>query len=342
VVVGGAWRCSAPPTTTEIPGQSMIGGILVRIFITGATGFIGHHLVVRLAEEGHELVCLVRKSSRADFLKAKGARLVYGDVTDREAMRIGMEGCDWLFHLANLYSMWEPDTAAFARINIEGTRCVLETALEVGVKKVIYVSTVAVFGKPEALPFDEQSLPGPVYFSEYARTKAAADRLAWDLYQRKGLPLVVLYPGIVLGAGDGKASGIYIQDIVNRRVPSTIFHDSTATYVHVADVITALLRAAQQPETVGQKYLIGKHRLTGREFTRLISQISGVALPLFRFPDWMVLAAAYLLTGLSWIIRRPPIWGLSIDAAWTLKKGFWCDGSKAERELGRTTYPITI
>ena len=251
-----------------------------------------------------------------------------------------MAGCDWLFHLANLYSMWEPDPSRFSRINIDGTRCVFETALETGVKKVVYVSTVAVFGKPAEYPIDEHSQPGPELFSEYARTKAAADKMAWDFYHHQGLPLVVLYPAIVLGAGDDKASGHYIQDIIRRRVPSTIFHHSTATYVYVGDLIDAMLCAAELSGTVGQKYLIGRHSLDGRAYAKMISAVSGVPLPIFRFPDLIVLAAAYLLTGLSAIIRRPPLWGLSVDAAWTLKNGFTCDGSKAERELGIHYTPL--
>ncbi|RPJ44278.1 MAG: NAD-dependent epimerase/dehydratase family protein, partial [Chloroflexi bacterium] len=244
------------------------------------------------------------------------------------------------FHLANLYSMWEPDPVRFSQVNIAGTRDVLETALETGIKKVVYVSTVAIFGKPDEDPFNEASCPGPKLFSEYARTKAAANQIAWDLYSRRGLPLVVLYPGIVLGAGDEKASGHYIQDIIRQRVPSTIFHNSSATYVYVGDMVEAMLRAAEKLETVGQRYLIGRQVLDGRAYANLISEISGVPLPLFRFPDWMVLSVAYLLTGIAAIIKRPPLWGLSVDAGWTLKMGFRCDGSKAERELGIHYTPI--
>ena len=312
----------------------------MKIFVTGATGFIGRHLVQRLVKDDHELYCLVRNNSKTAPLERLGVHLVYGDVNDTSVLCAGMQGCDWLFHLANLYSMWEPDPSRFNRINIEGTRSVLEAALQTGIKKVVYVSTVAVFGKPVQTPFGEESSPGPHLFSEYARTKAVANEIAWDLYKRRGLPLVVLYPGIVLGAGDGKASGQYIQDIIRRRVPSTIFHNSRETYVYVGDLVEAMLRAAARPETVGQKYLIGCHTLDGRGYADLISQVSGVPLPLFRLPDWMVLAAAYLLTGISQIIRRPPLWGLSIDAGWTLKNGFCIDGSKAERELGIQYTPI--
>ena len=312
----------------------------MKIFVTGATGFIGRHLVRRLVEEGHSVRCLVRKDSQTRLLEDLGVRLVLGGVNDRAALDEGMQGCDWLFHLANLYSMWEPDRDRFTRINIDGTRNVLDAALDASIKKVVYVSTVAVYGKPAQNPIVEQSSPGPRFFSEYARTKGIANEIAWEYQRRRGLPLVVLYPGIVLGAGDGKASGHYIQDIIRRHVPSTIFHNSLATYVYVGDLVEALLRAAEKPETVGQKYLIGCETLNGRAYANLISEVSGVPLPLFRFPDWMVLAAAYLLTGISQIIRRPPLWGLSIDAGWTLKNGFCCDGSKAERDLGIRYTPV--
>ena len=314
----------------------------MKVFVTGATGFIGRHLVRRLVKEGHEVTCLVRKSSSVAELEALGMRLVTGDVNDREALRIGMRGCDWLFHLANLYTMWEPHPERFQRINVEGTRAVLETALDVGVGKVVYVCTVAVFGKPAASPFTENDRPGPALFSQYARTKAEADAIAWDLYERCGLPLTVLYPAIVLGASDDKASGHYIQDIIRKRVPSTIFHHSSCTYVYVGDVVEAMLRAAQNPSSVGEKYLVGRYALDGRSYADLISEISGVPLPIFRFPDWIVMAASYLLTGLSAITRCPPWWGLSVDAGWTLKNGFVMDGSKAERDLGITYTPIRM
>ncbi len=312
----------------------------VKVFVTGSTGFIGKHLVRRLAADGHAVRCLARRTSRVQDLQDLGVEIYYGDVSDPEVLLEGMAGCDCLFHLANLYSMWETDPDVFMRVNLEGTRTVLECAYKAGMGRVVYVSTVAVYGKPAQVPFDEDCEPGPVLFSDYARSKAAADRAAWDFHARMGLPLVVLYPGIVLGAGDDKASGQYIQGLIRRRLPSTIFHQSKATYVYVGDVVEAMLRAAYLPQAVGQKYLLGRTVLSGREFAELIRSISGVALPLFRFPDWMVTAASYLFTAVSALVRRPPLWGLSIDAAATLRSGFVIDGSKAARSLGIEYSPI--
>ena len=309
------------------------------IFLTGASGFIGRHLAERLAREGHRVRCLVRPSSPVEHLKEMGVELVVGDVQDSEALREGMRGCDWLFHLANLYEMWLPEPGLFQAVNVEGTRMVFEAARQSGVGRVVYVSTAAVYGKPEEVPFREEATHGKELFSAYARTKAEGERIAWEFCAR-GMAISVLYPGIVLGKGDDKASGKYIAGILGRRVPSTIFNGSRAVYVHVADVVDAVCAAAVRPEAAGQGYLVGGHCLDGREYAELIAELGRVQLPIFRFPDAVVILAAHLLTGLSNVTRRPPWWGLSVDAARTLHEGFVFDGSKAERELGIRYRPI--
>ena len=119
---------------------------------------------------------------------------------------------------------------------------------------------------------------------------------------------MVLYPGIVLGARDDKPSGKYISDIIHHRVPATIFHHSTATYVYVGDVADAILRAAERADTTEKKYLLPRDRQNGKEYVELIRDVSGVSLPWFTFPDFMVMAASYFLTGLSAITRQPPRW----------------------------------
>jgi dihydroflavonol-4-reductase len=312
----------------------------MKVFVTGGTGFIGKYVVRRLIEDGHQVGCLVRDASRLDGPSSLDFERVPGNVSSLPALRAGMKGCDWIIHLAGLYSMWSPDPDSFTRVNVEGTRNVMQAALECGASKVIHMSTVAVYGKPTDCPFTEESRPGPELFSRYGQTKRAGERIAWNYYQEHGLPLVVLYPGIVLGAGDDRASGQYLRLILFRRTPSTIFHNSRSMYVHVRDVADAVLHAAQKPDNLGEKYLIGKEALTGHQLAELVHDVSGVSLPPLRLPDLIVLAASYLFTGVSAITHRPPLWTLSIDASQTLKNGFIFEGSKAERELGLRYTPI--
>jgi dihydroflavonol-4-reductase len=192
-------------------------------------------------------------------------------VTDRDSVRRGMRGADQVLHLAGLYAFWVPDARAFRAVNVDGTRHVMECALEAGVSKVVHVSTVAVYGTPAARPFREDSPVGPARFSAYARTKYEGDLIAWRLHAERGLPLVVLYPATVWGAGDKKASGQYVRDIVERRFPCRGLENRVLTLVHVDDVVETIVRAAATPGTVGERYLIGRGSRSARSTARSAS-----------------------------------------------------------------------
>jgi dihydroflavonol-4-reductase len=315
----------------------------MKIFITGATGFIGTQVVNRLTQTDHKLFCLVRKSNEAsERLEKLGAKLIKGDITDKASVLQGMQGCDWVINLAALYSYWERDNSLYKKINVAGTRNVMECALETKVSKVVHVSTVVTYGKPADVPYTEESKVGPVRFSKYSQTKFEGDVIVWDLYKNKGLPVVVVYPCAVLGAGDPKASGNYVSDLIKKRLPATVFKNSILTWVHVRDVAEAIVRAAEKPGNIGEKYFAGTHRLAMPEFDKMISEISGVRLPVLSMPDFMAMAGAYMLTGLSRIIGLRPPWGMSVDQMRIMKEGFSVDGSKAERELGLTYTPIRV
>jgi dihydroflavonol-4-reductase len=314
----------------------------MRIFVTGATGFIGTHLVRRLALTEHRLVCLVRKTSNVSTLKKVGATLVMGDVTDRDSLRQGMKGCCWAVNLANVYSFWEPDRRAYREVNIDGTRNVMETALELGVSKVLHVSTALIYGKPADVPFTEESPVGPARFGEYAETKYQGDLVAWELCEKRGLPLVVIYPAAVLGPGDPKASGQLIRNLIRRRLPATAFHDSVVTWVHVRDVAEAIIRALDNEDNVGGRYLVGKEQLSLGQVYKMVSETSGVPLPRLHLPNCLVAASARLLTWWADLTKKPPLWGMAVDEISMIKEGFRFDGSKAERELGISYTPIRL
>jgi len=314
----------------------------MKLFVTGATGFVGSHLLRRLAGSRHETCCLIRDRSRATFLEELGASLVVGDVTKRETLPAGMTGCDGVIHLANIYSFWEHDKSLYSKVNIEGTRNVLEAALEAGVPKVVHVSTVLVYGKPADSPFSEESSAGPKQFSEYARTKFEGDRIAWELHDTQGLPLVVLYPGGILGPGDEKSTGDLIRNLVSGKMPATVLDNSVFTYVHVADVVEGIVRAMEKEGNVGEKYFLGKHQLSMREFYETVCEFSGAKLPRFRIPDVLAMPTAKLLTLVADIVNRPPLWGMAEDAIRMGIAGTRVDGTKAERELGITYTPLRL
>jgi dihydroflavonol-4-reductase len=314
----------------------------MRVFVTGASGFIGTYTIRRLAQTEHQLCCLVRKTSRIQELEKHGVTIVTGDVTDKASLCEGMKGCDWVVNLANVYSFWVADKTLYRRVNVEGTRNVMECALDAAVSKVVHVSTALVFGKPADIPFTEESSVGTVLFSDYAQSKYEGDLVAWELYEKRGLPLVMIYPGLVVGAGDPKSSGQYIDDFIHRRVPVRVIEGSILTFVHVADVAEAIVRALEKENNLGEKYLLGTYQLPFGEYSKLISEISGVPLPKRRFPHALIMPAAWLRTRIANVTKHPPTRGMSTDQMRSMKEGVRFDGSKAERELGITYTPIRV
>ncbi|MGB2769145.1 MAG: NAD-dependent epimerase/dehydratase family protein [Candidatus Zixiibacteriota bacterium] len=299
----------------------------MNVFITGATGFIGCHVVKRLADTEHKLICLARPTSDVSELEEQDVTIIRGDVTDKDSLLEGMKGCQWVINLANLYSFWEPDKRIFTDVNVTGTRNVMECALETGIAKVVHVSTAGIYGKPAECPFCEDNPVGPERFSEYFRTKYEGDLIAWELHEKKGLPLLMIYPVGVLGPGDPKATGRYIQDLIHRRVPARVLEDSIFTFVHVRDVAEVIVRAAEKENNIGEKYLVGKHQLSWREINRMISEISGVALPKMSLPDFLTMFNARFLTLVANLIKKPPVWGMALDQIRTMKEGVMVDGS---------------
>ncbi len=310
----------------------------MRTFVTGSTGFIGTHVVRRLIQSGHEPHCLVRATSNTTELESMGATLVTGDVTDKASLLEGMGGCDWVVHLANIYSFWEPDKRVYRDVNVEGTRNVMECALEADVSKVVHASTAYVYGKPATIPFTEETLVGPTRPSEYTRTKYAGELIAWQLHEDRGLPLVMIYPGIVMGVGDPRLTGRYIRRFLSGRVPRIAFTEAVHTYVHVRDVAEAIVLALEKEGNIGEKYLVGKHQLSVQELNELISGISGVALP-STAPGAVAILRSTLATWSADLTKKPPRIA-PIDYMREIRDGCRFDGSKAERGLGLTYAPI--
>ena len=314
----------------------------MKIFITGATGFIGGHLAERLSQTDHRMCCLVRDPGRARRLSELGAELAPGDVTDKNSITKGMKGCDWVFNLANIYTLWMPDKRAYHEINVEGTRNVMECALQLGVSKVIHVSTVAIWAKSGQSPFNEETPISPVQVSEYARSKYEGDLIAREYHEKRGLPLVMIYPGNVLGEGDNKPTGQFVNDIIRGKQPVNGFTDTVFTFVHVRDVVEAIIKAAEKPDNFGENYLVANQQLPWGELAKMSSEISGARLPRLTLPGPLAMATAALLTVVANVIKKPPLWGLSLDAARTLSASLRADGSKAQRELGIAYTPIRL
>jgi len=311
----------------------------MKVFVTGATGFIGKITVKRLIESGHDCICLVRSTSKKDALEKIGCQLVTGDITDRKSLAKGMKGCEAVINLANLYSLWEPYISRYETINIDGTRNVMDACLQTGIKKIVHVSSIVTWGRTSDVPFNEESPIGE-HTTEYARTKYEGDKVAWDLYKQKGLPLLMIYPCAVLGPDDPKSTGDYIRQIIEKKMPIRAMESATMTWVHVKDVAESIVRALEKDGNIGESYIVGKEQRSFGWINNAVSEISGVPLPFLSIPNAMVKFNAFFLTMMANITKRPPAWGLSTDTVSNVLTLFRADGSKAERELGISYTPV--
>lgn len=311
------------------------------IFITGATGFIGTHFIRRIARGQHRLRCLARPASRTETLREVGAEVVVGDVTNRQSLADGMRGCDWVVNLANFFEFWAPGHRVYHDVNVAGTRNVMETAIAEKVSKVVHVSTVAVYGNAK-WPITEASELGIQCPSEYARTKRAGDEIAWELYRKGNLPLVVIYPAGVLGPDDDKAAGRYVSNLVRGKMPAQILTRRVFPWVDVRDVAEAIARALEKDGNIGEKYLLAAENLTFGDFNRTLAELSGMKLPGMTLPDSVTVGLAYAATGLANLTKKPPMLDLAIDQILMMKQGFQADGTRAARELGFSYTPIRL
>lgn len=303
----------------------------MNILISGATGFIGSHLVRALAKEGHRCKCLVRRTSSISELKdLDQVEFVYGDITDKESLKEAIKDVRIIYHLAAQIGKWGIPEKAFFAVNVHGTRNLLEVAHEGKAKQFIFCSTPGVQGKgyaqaSETLPYK------PPYI--YELTKCEGEKLVLGFHQkRKGLSVTVLRPDFVYGPGDLRRLSLY-RAIGNKRF--FLIGDGKALLhpTYIEDVIQGFCLPANNPVSFGEIYNIaGPRVITVREYAETIAQALKVSLPRLRFPKPSAQIFAAFLSVLSRITEKEPILSQSKIEFLTCDHG--SNISKAMNELG--------
>jgi len=299
----------------------------MRAFITGGTGFIGWRLINHLLALGYEVTALVRTFERARSLP-RGVHPLSGDITQPESLRAGMLGADAVFHVAALYKIGvgAKERARMQRINVEGTRQTLEVAVELGVPKIVYTSTVGVYGNTQGQLVDETyKADGSSFESEYERTKYLAHYEVAVPLQQRGAPLVIVCPGIVYGPGDASQWGQMLRLYARRRLPVMIGPDNALTWAHVDDIAAGHRLAAEQGQP-GETYVLAGPALTYREFFAAAERATGLPAP-------RVWLSTQLAVWLTRVFERlhPPTAEMVRNAAGV---SYLARADKARRELG--------
>lgn len=301
----------------------------MRYYVTGATGFIGGHVVRQLLGAGHEVIALVRTPEAATELAERGVELVPGDITEPATLR-GMDGADGVFHLAAWYKVGARNRDVAHAINVDGTRNVLEAARAAGVPKVVYTSSLAVYGDTGGVPVDESyRMDGP-WLSVYDRTKWLAHYEVAEPMMKAGLPLVIVQPGLVHGPGDHSNVGAVFRDYLRGRLPA--IPDQGGCWSLVDDIAAGHLLAMEQGP-IGECYNLAGHCAKWRQTLSVAEEITGVAPPRFVLPAWLARVSSWLMKPVAAVAPLPSTYHpetLRVAAGST----YFGSDARARRELG--------
>jgi nucleoside-diphosphate-sugar epimerase len=305
----------------------------MRAFVTGGTGFIGGRLVEKLRERGDEVVALVRSAGRADQLAAQGCEIVEGDLSSTDAIRRGMQGCDAVFHVAAVYKVGIPTSEhdAMYESNVRGTERVLDAAIEANAKRIVYVSTVGVFGNTHGKVVDETyHRNGDDFLSWYEETKYRSHEVALDRIA-KGAPIVIVQPGGVYGPGDHSELGNIIDQTRTGKLKMLMFPQTGFNLVHVDDVAEGIVLAHDKGQT-GESYVLGGEISNMGDLIRKVAALSDRKAPQREMPAALMKMAIPIGPVVGRVLGFPPNLGELIRSSDGVT--YWATDEKARRELG--------
>lgn len=263
--------------------------------VTGATGFVGSAVARRLLARGERVRALARPQSDRRNLEGLALETVTGDLVDRGSLQRALHGVRHLYHVAADYRLWAPEPAALYRHNVEGTRNLMLAALEAGVERIVYTSSVATLGlNADGTPADEGT---PVcledMIGDYKRSKFLAEEVVRELAAQRGLPVVIVNPSTPIGPRDIKPTptGRLVMDAALGRMPAYV--DTGLNVVHVDDVAEGHLLAHAHGQT-GERYVLGGENLSLRQILALIAELTGRPAPRWRLNQALVMPIAHL------------------------------------------------
>jgi nucleoside-diphosphate-sugar epimerase len=306
----------------------------MRVFITGATGFIGGRVAEKLRARGDDVVALVRSPEKAGRLRELGCELVEGDLSSSAAIRRGVEGCEACIHAAAIYKVGIPkkERQPMYESNVNGTENVLDAAVDAGVARIVYVSTVAVFGNTKEQVVDEtyQRDESEGFLSCYDETKYRSHQIAKDRIG-KGAPVVIVQPGGVYGPGDHSEIGNFIDQTSKGKLRAKAFPQLGFNLVHVDDVADGILLALDKGK-VGESYVLGGEIARMDDVIRKTAELSGKKYPKATLPVGLMKASAPLGSVLGPVMGFPPNFSEAIRSSDGVT--YWAKHDKAMTELG--------
>lgn len=315
----------------------------MRVFVTGATGFIGGNLVRMLLNDGHEVRALIRPGSDQRNVAGLPLELVTGDLDNSQLLTEIIMGCDTVFHVAAHYSLWQKDRDAIYQANVIGTKNLLTAAKTAGIRRFIHTSSVAAIGVPApgTLADERTQTTVEALVSDYKKSKFLAEQAALAACRksgRDGLDVVIVNPSTPIGAYDIKPTptGDIILRFLQDRMPAYVH--TGLNLIDVEDVARGHILAWQKGKT-GERYILGNRNLTLKEMLDMLAAITGKPAPRFAVPHFLPLAVAFVDERIlaRWFGKTPQVSLYSVQMS---QKAMYYDSAKAVRELGLPQSPI--
>ncbi len=294
--------------------------------VTGATGLVGSHVTRMLVERGDDVRVTVRERSRMDNLTGLDLEAVPCDVLDRRAVRRALRGVERVFHVAGFTSLRAPASQLF-RVNVEGTKIVLEEALRAGVTRAVYTSSVAAVGPARrgSTADENQAFRAGRYGLPYVNAKREAEREALRV-GAAGLPVVIVSPAHVFGRGDlYRSSTEIVRRFLRREIPAYV--DGALNIVDAQDVARGHLLADERG-AAGERYILGNRNFTLDRLFADLGRLSGVAPPAVKLPLPAALAVVRAAAALPGHVALTETEVRAASLWWAFRS------TKAKRELG--------
>ncbi len=309
-----------------------------KVLITGASGFVGSAVAHALAKAGYSLRALVRPSSSKCNLQDLDIEVVTGDICDRDSVEKAMAGAKYLCHVAADYRLWANDPEEIIRTNREGTRNLMEAALEAGVERIVYTSSVATLAvNGNGKPADETCrLPMDAAIGAYKRSKVAAEAIVTAMVEKNDLPAIIVHPSTPVGPRDQKPTptGRIIIEAAAGRIPGYV--DTGLNLVHVDDVAAGHLAALKHGK-IGEHYILGGENVGFAALLADIANLSGRQPPRLRIPRSALYPLAYLAETKARLTQCEPF--LTRDGLRMSKYRMFFSSAKAQRDLGYRARP---
>jgi len=300
--------------------------------VTGATGFVGSHVVRQLVGRGEPVRVLLRPTSRLCAIEGLPIERAYGDLREIASLDGALRGVCCVFHVAADYRLWARDPQQIYESNVTGTRNLLQAARRAGVERFIYTSTVATIAVPHPHRLPDENTPASLdqMIGHYKRSKFLAEQEALRA-AADGMSVVIVNPTAPVGPGDWKPTptGRIILDFLNGKMPAYV--DTGLNVVGVEDVATGHLLAAERGR-VGERYILGGRNLTLKEILEVLSAITGRPAPRLRLPHAVALTAAFADQLVAQMFGREP--HIPLEGVRMARHKMFVDCSKAIRELG--------